>query len=251
MKMRRFSLLTTIVLLLGLPALARSGAGSPSSPGELFRSVREALVLIGQGTPVADGGIALNWLGTGFLVNSDCTIATARHVLEGVPRDNLMIRAFDPKREDRVVTLPVRIVAESAERDLALLRVGSSLGGRCALAGVAAPKLAAAPLGPELTGEPVMLAGFPVLEGEQPRDVPILRAGHISSAELQVEGRPMLLLDLTGVPGFSGAPVLLQRTGEVVGVVFGPGRTPRQFDLNWATPLGRDDLRGMLADGSK
>jgi hypothetical protein len=53
----------------------------------------------------------------------------------------------------------------------------------------------------------------------------------------------MLLLDLTGVPGFSGAPVVLRESGEVFGVVFGPGRTQRQYDLEWATPITQQDLK--------
>ncbi len=47
----------------------------------------------------------------------------------------------------------------------------------------------------------------------------------------------MLLLDLMGVPGFSGSPVVLIDTGEVIGVVFGPGPTQRGFGFEWATPL--------------
>ena len=54
-----------------------------------------------------------------------------------------------------------------------------------------------------LTGEPVLVAGFPMLEGEQPKDKPILRRGIVASAELEWREGPMLLLDLTGVPGFT------------------------------------------------
>ncbi len=58
----------------------------------------------------------------------------------------------------------------------------------------------------------------------------------------------MLLLDLTGVPGFSGAPVILESSGEVIGVVYGPGRTERVYDLEWATPLTESDHARWLSD---
>ena len=99
-----------------------------------------------------------------------------------------------------------------------------------------------------LTGEPVLVAGFPVLEGRQPRDIPILRKGIIASSELEWENEAMLLLDLSGVPGFSGAPVVLESTGQVVGIVFGPGRTSREYDFEWATPLSGElarQIRGL------
>jgi hypothetical protein len=50
------------------------------------------------------------------------------------------------------------------------------------------------------------------------------------------------------VPGFSGAPVVLAATGEVIGLVFGPGRTEREYDLEWATPLLRRDLKAADLD---
>ena len=58
----------------------------------------------------------------------------------------------------------------------------------------------------------------------------------------------MLLLDLFGVPGFSGSPVILQRTGEVVGVIFGPGPTKRVFGFEWATPIKQTDYSRALEE---
>ena len=61
----------------------------------------------------------------------------------------------------------------------------------------------------------------------------------------------MLLLDLTGTPGFSGGPVILQRTGEVVGVVYGPGPTSRQFDFEWATFVTPADYESAIQPPSQ
>jgi S1-C subfamily serine protease len=191
-------------------------------------------------------------LGTGFLVDRKCVVATAKHILQDVNRDNLVVRLRNPSNRERVLTLPVTPLFEDPSKDLAFLRVAALPGsGRCPLAEVRPIALAASPDRDRLTGAPVLLAGFPVLEGEQPRDVAILRHGYVASAELEWEGRSMLLLDLTGVPGFSGAPVVQRSTGEVIGVVFGPGRTQRQYDLNWATPISRDDYRRATARKKK
>ena len=129
------------------------------------------------------------------------------------------------------------------EKDLAFLSFGGGdLGKRFCRSGSVAPFSLVESIDPlRLTGEPVLVAGFPMLEGEQPKDKPILRRGIVASAELEWREGPMLLLDLTGVPGFSGSPVIRVRDGVVVGVVYGPGRTRRQYDLEWATPITRED----------
>lgn len=57
----------------------------------------------------------------------------------------------------------------------------------------------------------------------------------------------MLLLDLLGVPGFSGSPIISAETGEVLGVIFGPGPTKRAFGFEWATPLSPDDYATAIS----
>jgi hypothetical protein len=37
----------------------------------------------------------------------------------------------------------------------------------------------------------------------------------------------------------------------VIGVVFGPGRTQRQYDLDWATPISGDDYSRATARRKK
>jgi hypothetical protein len=61
----------------------------------------------------------------------------------------------------------------------------------------------------------------------------------------------MLLLDLLGVPGFSGSPVVRLETGEVVGVIYGPGPTKRAFGFEWATPLSPDDHTTAISANSE
>jgi S1-C subfamily serine protease len=238
--------------LLVIAALAHGSALSQPSSGELFDGVRDGLMMVGHGRRVADGALAVSWLGTGFLVDRNCVGATAKHILQGVDRENLVIRLRNPQDRERVLTLPAAVLYEDPTKDLAFLRIAELPGsGRCPLGDIRPLELAE-PLGLDrLAGAAVLLAGYPVLEGEQPRDVAILRHGYIASAELEWEGQPMLLLDLTGVPGFSGAPVIERGSAEVIGVVFGPGRTQRQYDLDWATPISRDDYRRATARKKK
>lgn len=56
----------------------------------------------------------------------------------------------------------------------------------------------------------------------------------------------MLLLDLLGVPGFSGSPVILMPKGYVVGVIYGPGPTPRATGFEWATTITRKNYKVAL-----
>jgi cellulose biosynthesis protein BcsQ len=60
------------------------------------------------------------------------------------------------------------------------------------------------------------------------------------------EGK-MLLFDLVGVPGFSGSPVVLFDTREVIGVVYGPGPTACGFGFEWATPIIYSDYEKALS----
>jgi S1-C subfamily serine protease len=196
--------------------------------------------------------IAVQWLGSGVLVGRECTVATAKHAIENIDRTKLIVRFLHPTDPEAVRTFKAQVVYEDPERDVALLDFAGSKFDRQ----FCRTQLKALPLVErferfELTGRPVLVAGFPVLERDKPPDVPILRRGIVASSELQWDGRPMLLLDLTGVPGFSGSPVVLEDSGEVIGLVFGPGRTRRQYDLEWATPLSNAYLEGVTpAQGS-
>ncbi len=205
-----------------------------------FQQLRSGVAHLGQAGLEGDRG-AIQWLGTAFLVDDRCTVVTAKHAIENIPDGSLMLRFLGP--EDRVFTHMARLIHTTEEADLAFLKFGPETGQKRFCAGLDARPLAVRSGGDRarLTGEPVWVLGYPALEGAPPRDVPIVRRGIVASAELDWLGRPMLLLDLTGMPGFSGGPVILERTGEAIGVVYGPGRTDRVFDVEWATPLSGAD----------
>ena len=229
--------------LAAAPAVA-GAKDAPSDAQALVRSLRNGVAHVGYGSEAGER-VELRWLGTGFLTGKRCTVVTAKHLLEDVPPERLIVRFEHPAEPGSALTFNARATGSDPERDLAYLTLAELPGGHdpCA-AGVLRPLPLADELDPRgVAGADVLVLGFPALEGEQPREVPIVRRGSVASAELSWSGKPMLLLDLTGVPGFSGAPVVLSATGEVIGVVFGPGRTQREYDLEWATPITRRDLK--------
>ena len=232
------ALLLFLLTISGLQAESRS-----------FREMKRSIVHVGI---VQTRGelVATQWLGTGFVTDRDCTVLTARHLLIDLPATaSLVLRFLDPENPDAVRTFRSSIVARSESADLAVLRPTATRLTR----DFCRKEIRPLPLitvfeRDQWTGEEISVLGFPVLEGEQPRDLPILRRGIIASAELEWEDRPMLLLDLTGVPGFSGSPVIRLRDGMVLGVVHGPGLTSRVYDFEWATPVTQEVLETLLAE---
>jgi len=210
-----------------------------------FQQLRGAVAHLGHAGIEGDHG-AIQWLGTAFLVDDRCTVVTAKHAIEGIPDGRLILRFLTA--DDRVFTQPARVI-HTAEGDLAFLKFGPETTQKRFCSGLAVRPLTvhAGEERARLTGRTVWVLGYPALEGAPPRDVPIVRRGIVASAELDWQGAPMLLLDLTGMPGFSGGPVILEETGEAIGVVYGPGRTERVFDVEWATPLSADDYDRALA----
>lgn len=223
-----------------LPVAAKEAAPAP----DLLAVLRHGIAHVGYGSPAAEG-VELRWLGTGFLTGRRCTVVTAKHLLDEVPPERLIVRFEHPQQPGTGLTFNARVAGNDPERDVAYLSLAELPGGRdpCASGLLRGLTLAEEIAPRDLLGAEVVVAGYPALEGEQPRELPIVRRGYVASAELSWRGKPMLLLDLTGVPGFSGAPVVLAATGEVIGLVFGPGRTERQYDLEWATPILRRDLK--------
>lgn len=244
-----------LVLALAAPVRAapRDRAPRTAEGAGWYQQVRLGMAHIGQAGYSGESA-AVQWLGSGFLVDRECTVATALHILEGIPSDSVVVRFLDPDDADAVRTYATRIVFQDSERDIALLRFGPPRNAKrlCRSDSFRPFPLIEAWDRRALTGESVFVVGFPALEGAPPRDVPIVRRGIVASAELEWEGRSMLLLDLTGVPGFSGAPVILERSGQVIGMIYGPGRTQRRYDLEWATPFSRPEYeRGAAAaDGN-
>lgn len=61
------------------------------------------------------------WLGTGFLVNKNCTIATAKHLFVNANLDHLIIKFLNPKIEGRSIMRKSKIIYEDPVKDVAFL----------------------------------------------------------------------------------------------------------------------------------
>ncbi len=213
-----------------------------------FTKLRDALVHVGQIRETEKPQLDM-WLGTGFFVDERCTIATAKHLFNVANRERIIIRFIDPHNRKKAWTRSAKIIHEDPHKDIAFLRVSVSSGESCELG-----PMKTLSLHPQtkdfspLSGEPVFIAGFPRL-GSGDLDLPIARRGIIASAEIKdAEGVPLLLLDLTGAPGFSGSPVVLERTGEAIGIVFGPGHMKRSQDFEFATIITQKDYEMNVMD---
>jgi S1-C subfamily serine protease len=206
-----------------------------------FAEDRHGILHVGvyQGEGTKDTPRPLKWLGTGFVVDQDCTFVTAKHVLANADRDALAVRIQNPGDLSKAITRPVRVLFESPTHDVALLKVDRIDGKPCSsgslhVFGIFSGDLSA------VVGKDIFIVGFPKI-GEADVDIPVIRTGVVSSTEISWSHGPMILLDLAGVPGFSGSPVVLTDTNEVIGVVFGPGPTKRAFGFEWATPFTPGD----------
>jgi S1-C subfamily serine protease len=223
-------------------------SGVNAEQQNVFANVRDALVHVGQikeaGRPRLD-----MWLGTGFFVDERCTIATAKHLFKEADKERIVIRFIDPRNRQKAWTRRATIIYENPSKDLAFLKVFVEGKKPCKLGLMKTLSLHRYVQDfSSLSGETVFIAGFPKL-GHGDLDLPIARRGIIASAEIKdAEGVPLLLLDLTGAPGFSGSPVVLERTGEAIGIVFGPGHMRRFQDFEFATIITHKDYEMAMGE---
>jgi hypothetical protein len=177
-------------------------------------------------------------LGTAFVVENGerCILATAAHILNGVGTDRIAIKFRFPLKMPAARTRAAHIFRD---KDMAFLESDAR----------ACANLSTFSLMPSFTvlvGDDVVLIGYPAFTGGQPSD-PIIRSGIVASTSLKVgspTGGSAILLDLIGVNGYSGSPVVRKGDGLVIGVhngVAGPrGITGHGFSA--ATPLTQIDL---------
>jgi S1-C subfamily serine protease len=184
-----------------------------------FNIARDGIVHIGAKSDSISEKII--WCGTGFAVDSICTFITAKHVLRNINKERIVIRFQIPNDRTRVRTVSARVLFEHATKDIAFLRIDSIGNHSCKSGSLYNFKIFPTQSIQTLVGEEIFIIGHPKISKTDNFDIPILRGGIISSTEIKFGEEPMLLLDLQGVPGFSGSPVILQSTGEVVGIVYG------------------------------
>lgn len=212
----------------GAPAdAAADAAAAPSpkgdkSPAELFQALAPSVVTIfvkgarGQGS------------GTGFLVDTQGTLATNHHVIDGAT--NVLVKFKSGARFDTV-----ELLADSPAVDLALLRVD-----------LATPMEGGAPV----TGSPLSLGDSEqVVVGERaisignPLGLEHTLTDGLVSARRIYDNRPWIQMSVPVSPGNSGGPLFNMR-GEVIGIttqVVAPGLGQ---NLNLAVPI--NELKRLI-----
>ncbi len=218
-----------------------------SKQHRVFTNIRDAVVHVGQFKQDGESKIG-QLLGSGFFVDQNCTVVTAKHLLENVDKERLYIKYIPVEDRNRFQTLPVEVMYEDENKDLAFLEPKD-----CYLKTIKPlPLIRKLYDLSSLGGEIVFVGGFPRL-GVQSADYPIVRRSIIASTAFTDirKGSPLLLLDLIGAPGFSGSPVVLERTGEVIGVVMGSVKrftTDRHYTFQGATPITQGDYQTALEE---
>jgi S1-C subfamily serine protease len=231
-----FFLLVFLIIASCSQPLTQTKEPEKSLVGAKFEKYREGIIHIGQKKIDGTQNLPITWLGTGFSVDNICTFATAKHIFRNADRNHIVIRFQLPHLRQKVKTIPARILYEDDQTDIAFVKIDEISKKPCQSKKIHSFPLSSDESLKSLVGEPIIIIGHPKL-AQKDTDIPILRIGNISSTEILWDSEPMILLDLIGVPGFSGSPVILMNTGHVVGVVYGPGPTARKFGFEWATPI--------------
>ena len=179
----------------GLEKQAEAQAGAPADGTIAYASIQPSLVLIRTSETTGGRGT-----GAGVIVNSDGTILTALHVVEGA-------RTITVSYADGTSS-PARIAAEQADNDIATLTPTT-------LPGTVVPAVLG---GAVAVGAEVFAVGHPFgLVGS-------LSGGVVSALDRSVRVkddqtlRHLIQIDAAVNPGNSGGP-LLNKAGQVVGIV--------------------------------
>ncbi|PXA03309.1 hypothetical protein DDZ13_12870 [Coraliomargarita sinensis] len=172
-----------------------------AQPGD-DRSIRDWIDQLGEAVALVQTPTGL---GSGFVINKDGYVVTNNHVIAGEHRISITIFKEGERELNKISYDNVRIVATSAELDLALLKIDSEVEEPFKIV-----SLAAADQGLR-EGQPVFAIGSPLGLDRT------VSEGIISVANRVIGGRLYLQTTTQINPGNSGGPLFNLR-GEVVGV---------------------------------
>lgn len=210
-----------------LLALALAGCSKPvlttsEHYAELYRTLHPAIVFLKMRAPSDDpqqhGRIA-DAYGTAFVVASGdwgTRFLTDKHVIDGA-------HALRATFGDDARAQNVRVVAQDARVDLALLETTE------------VKNVAVAPLGDSASivpGQPVGVIGYPIPDAFQDEGLGTtasIYTGHVASLR-----KDAIELDLAIIPGESGGPVFTT-DGKVIGIA--ESRFDEERAIGFATPI--------------
>jgi serine protease Do len=197
-------------------------AGAPKSkdktPADLFKALSPSVVTISFTAGLGSGG------GTGFLVDDQGTIATNHHVISSAKK--LQIKFVNGS-----LFRTVELLAEDADRDLALLRI------KIDEPEEGSPQVEAEPL--TLGDSDEVVVGERAIAIGNPLGLEHTLTDGLVSARRLYQGKPWIQMSVPVSPGNSGGPLFNMR-GEVIGVITAQitgGYGGRAQNLNLAVPV--------------
>lgn len=248
---QRLSLISRLVILAVALTLAdptgRIVLSAPYDYAEISRMVSSAVVYV---EVTYQSGRKAS--GSGFVVDPQGWILTARHVVAGAKRISVTFLPHVLQKPKSVIdllspqpsTFPASLVASLEESDMALLRINVS-------------NLPNAPLenpvemgGNLAQGDEVLVFGFPGGKALGTSDVTVTRG--IVSAFRSPATIPLFVFQIDAAinPGNSGGPLVAVKSGKVVGMVF--ARIPRFQSVNFAIDIyGALPLLLKIPDGPR
>jgi hypothetical protein len=154
--------------------------------------------------------------GTAFVVakGDRCILATAAHV--SWDQSHLAVYRFNTSPEKSVPPQTGGSSYSDGGSDISFVQLNAAA---CRDADPYVFPLMDDPMAEVRAGDEVFILGHPIIGEDVQTDVPFQRAGIVASTEVKKNNIPIFTLDLLVVPGFSGSPVILKRTGHVIGVL--------------------------------
>ena len=213
-------------LLIALSAWAGESAGQ-SNLEAIYRYSESRVVPLSR---IEDGQI----VGTGFFVSPQGHILSAYHVVDSKTNTRAELCALLPSASPAQKTpVPVRIIAADASHDLVLLPLQQTQENIDWIEKIGDSQRV-------IPGNDISFAGFP--HGpELTVTSPTLHAGIVSSIKSAVDPENekfverLLQIDAAGTQGFSGAPLFLSGTMEVIGVM--TAHLGAEKNISFAVPI--------------
>lgn len=139
--------------------------------------------------------------GTGFFINSDGMVATAKHVVEAIGQDNLVVRLPSSGKQYQA-----QVIASHDKSDVAILKINASN----------TPFVEVGYYENTQVGEDIGFVGFALEAGLQK---PLIHRGIISAKGVDLSGEKIVTINAFVNKGNSGGPVFSAKTGRVLGVL--------------------------------
>ena len=228
--MKRVIFPNQIVILLSL--VVTSSALASEAAVSKISEIENTIVAICHPEPSLN-----NRIGTGFIASPEGVVVTADHVIHersGKEYDRLFcIRPNHPDYEKYELVVLKRLRRGHRGRDIAILKIKAEKHQETF------PFLSIS--GNVEIGQSVLVPGFPNVF-KAVYLWPLFRKGTVSSIRYKYEDSDIIILDMNSLAGYSGAPIIEERSLQVIGVMKGKNVRPADGDFSVATPISKADI---------